>query len=127
MRGYRYSWLFLFVGIFFVGANAGFAQQKMNHTSSDLDGTVWMQSTEQEKEAFLLGAGSAVVLEYHVRNKLAEEPSKFIRGWIEALKDMTWVDLAHKIDGYYKNNPDKMNRPVFDVIWAEVIAPTWKN
>jgi len=105
----------------------GMAQGNANHPAPDVDGHVWMSSTEPEKRAFLFGAGSAVVLEYHIRDKHSEEPSRFVKGWVEALKDMSWAELANKLTLYYKSNPDKMNRHVFEVIWHEIIAPARKQ
>jgi len=86
-----------------------------------------MKSTDQEKQSFLIGAMSAVVLEYHVREKASEEPSRFIKVWIAALKDINCSELSSKIDAFYSNNPEKMHRHVFDVIWHEVIALDWKS
>jgi hypothetical protein len=119
--------LFLCAGIIFSGASSCLAQQAKDHPAPDVDGAVWMNSTDQEKKAFLFGASSAVVLEYHVREKHSEEPSLFIKGWVEGLKDMSWTDLANRIDTYYRNNPDQIHRHMFDVIWHEVIMPNWKG
>jgi len=127
MKTHRYVLAFLLAALLMSGANASRAQKTMEHPAPDVDGNVWMSSTSQEKSAFLFGAGSAVVLEYHVREKHSEEPSRFVKGWVEALKDMSWSDLASKIDRYYKANPDKMNRHVFEVIWHEIITPNWKG
>lgn len=99
----------------------------MEHPAPDVDGAVWMKSTDQEKRAFLFGAGSAIALEYHIREKHSEEPSLFVKGWIGAFKDVSWTQLANKIDNYYKNNPDKMHRHVFEVIWHEMIKPNRKK
>jgi len=103
------------------------AQADKSRPSSDVDGHVWANSTTQEKHSFLYGAGSAIVLEYHLRKKHSEEPSRFVNGWVDALRDVSWSDLASKIDSYYKNNPDKLDRNVFSVIWREVIKPKMKN
>ena len=55
------------------------------------------------------------------------EPTKFIQGWVEVLKGMSWKDLAGKIDAYYMKNPDKTNRNIFDVMWLEIIKPNMKD
>jgi len=127
MAKYFYQSLFLLAGILFLGSGTGYAQKTMEHPAPDVDGTVWMKSTDQEKKAFLFGASSAIVLEYHIRDKHSEAPSIFVKGWVEALKDMSWAELADKIDAYYRKNPDKMNRHVFEVIWHEIITPNWKS
>ncbi|WP_243366404.1 hypothetical protein [Fundidesulfovibrio soli] len=104
-----------------------FAQEKTSHPAPDVDGQTWMSSTEPEKKAFLLGAGSALVLEYHLRDKHSEEPSRFVKGWVDGLKDMSWSELSNKLTRYYKSNPDKMNRHVFEVVWHEIILPNQKQ
>ena len=119
--------VFLLVGSLVWSANTCFAQKATDHPAPDVDGQVWMQSTEQEKEAFLFGAGSAIVLEYHVRDKHSEAPSLFVRGWVEGLKDISWKELANRIDDYYRKNPEQMHKHVFEVIWQEVIMPNIKS
>lgn len=127
MKKYGILSLVLLVGIILAGTITSFAQTSQDQISPDVDGYVWMKSTDQEKKAFLLGAGSAVVLEYHIRTKRAEEPSRFVKGWVEAFKNMSWSELATKVDAFYTNNPERMNFHVFDVIGHEVIAPRLKN
>ena len=109
------------------GTNNGFAQKQADHPAPDVDGEVWMKSSELEKKAFLFGAGSALVLEYHVREKRSQEPSKLVVGWVDGLKDISWSDLSNKIDAYYRDNPNKMQRDVFDVIWHEIITTQKKK
>lgn len=124
---YGYSWIFFLISLLLVSSEAGYAQSKMEHPAPDVDGYVWMKSTQQEKRAFLFGASSAIVLEYHVREKHSEQPSRFVKGWVDGLKDMSWAALADKIDAYYRNNPAKMDRQVFEVIWHEIITPNLKD
>lgn len=125
----RHCWplLLLLAGIILLSENACFAQQAAEQPAPDVDGKVWMNSTSQEKKAFLFGAGSALVIEFHLRDKHSELPSKFVRGWVEGLKNMSWTDLSNKIDAYYQQNPDKITRNVFDVIWHDIIAPKSEN
>lgn len=123
MKSFRYLCMLLMAGLLFAATMTGFAQAAEDHPAPDVDGKVWMKSTDQEKKAFLFGAGSAIVLEYHVRDKHSEEPSKFVKGWVDGLKGISWAELTNKLDSYYKNNPDKIHRHVFEVIWHEVIKP----
>jgi len=99
------------------------AQEAAKKSCFDVDGQVWMHSKDSVKRGFLLGAESALVLEYHIRTKHSEAPSKFVTNWVEGLKDMTWQQISDKIDAYYRAHPDKMDKNVFDVIWHEIIAP----
>jgi len=127
MRKKCIIFILLLTGMLAIGVGVSNAQSTMSNTPLDVNGEVWLNSTDMEKKAFLLGAGSAVVLEFHIREKKAEEPSRFIKGWIEVLKGMTWSELSMRIDRYYHANPNKLERDLFDVIWHEIIAPNMKK
>jgi len=111
--------------VLLLAAHQGWPQDKA--ASSELDGTNWMNSSSLEKRAFLYGAGSAFVLEYSIRTKHKEQPSKFVQGWVDVLKDKTWTELEKSLDTYYTNNPDKLNEHVFSVMWNQLIKPNLKN
>lgn len=119
--------LFLLMGLLLLGASSALAQGAMETTDPDIDGKVWMHSTSSDKKAFLLGVSNAVVLEYHLRRKQSEEPSRFVKGWVTAFKDSSWSDMVSKVDAYYASNPTKLQRNVLDVVWHEMIAPNWKK
>ncbi|MBF0480652.1 MAG: hypothetical protein HQL37_11140 [Alphaproteobacteria bacterium] len=127
MKKFPFLSTFLLVGIIFAFSSSCFAQAPTDRPGADVDGNVWMNSSQVEKESFLFGASSAIVLEYHARLKHSEEPSRLVRGWVEALKDMPWRELSRRIDQYYNDNPGKIHRHVFEVIWHEIIVPNWKK
>jgi len=127
MKSRHFVFTFLIVALLCAGAVPGYAQHTTKHAAPDVDGEVWMKSSDLEKKAFLFGAGSALVLEYHLREKAKQEPSKLVVGWVDGLKDISWADLSNSIDAYYRANPSKMQRDVFDVIWHEIIAAKRKN
>jgi len=127
MKKNSYLIMFALVGLLLFGASAALAQGAMESSDPDIDGKVWTHSTDSDKRAFLLGVSNAVVLEYHLRTKRSEEPSRFVKGWVAAFKDSSWSDMVSKVDAYYANNPTKLRRNVLDVVWHEMIAPNWKN
>jgi hypothetical protein len=127
MKRYGYLSLSLLVLILFAGTLVSLAQTPVEHPRPDVDGFTWLKSTDAEKKAFLFGAGSAVAMEYHVRAKRNEEPSRFVKGWTEGLKNTSWSELATKVDSYYDTNPERRNLHVFEVIWHEAIKPGLKN
>jgi len=90
---------------------------------ADVDGHVWMRSDSQAKRAFLLGAGSAIVLEYYIRTKNNERPSRFVQGWVDVLEKKNWMDMERTLDAYYSSHPDKMDENVFRVVWKHMIEP----
>lgn len=115
------------MSLLLLGAGSALAQNAMENSDPDIDGKVWMHSTDSDKRAFLLGVSNAVVLEYHLRTKRSQEPSRFVQGWVAAFKDARWSEIVGKVDAYYANNPTKMHRNVLDVVWHEMIAPNWKK
>ena len=119
--------LLLFMGLLLVCASSGFAQSAMESSDPDVDGKVWTHSSDTDKRAFLLGVSNAVVLEYHLRQKRNEEPSRFVKGWVAAFKESKWSEMVSKVDAYYAKNPDKLRRNVLDVVWHEIISPSWKE
>jgi hypothetical protein len=119
--------MLVLVGCILLGTSAGFTQTPMDNSDPDINGKVWIQSSESDKRAFLLGVSNAVVLEYHVREKHGEVPSRFVKGWIAAFRDSRWTEMVSKVDAYYANNPEKLHRHVLDVVWHDVIIPSGKS
>lgn len=127
MKKNRYLVMFALVGLLLLSAGSTFAQGAMENSDPDIDGKVWMHSSDSDKRAFLLGVSNAVVLEYHLRTKRSEEPSRFVQGWVSAFKDSRWSEMVKRIDAYYASNPTKLRRNVLDVVWHEMIAPNGKK
>jgi len=115
----------LLAGISILTASPGWTQEKV--APPEVDGTVWMKSSSDEKRAFLYGAGSAFTLEYFIRTKHDEQPSNFVQGWVDTFKNETWGELEKAVDKYYADNPDKMHEHVFKVIWEQMIKPDMKK
>ncbi len=122
----RFS-VFVLLGLLLLGVSSACAQGAMKSSDPDIDGMVWTHSTDSDKRAFMLGVSNAVVLEYHLRTKHSEEPSRFVKGWLAAFKDSSWSSMVSRVDAYYANNPTKLHRNVLDVVWHEMIVPNWKN
>lgn len=94
-------------------------------------GKYWVESTEQNKEAYLYGIESAIEVEYYINSRMADKPGKkqsftlspFEKGWMEAFKDTPRKQIASEVDKWYAAHPDQLDRPVLAVIWYELIAP----
>jgi hypothetical protein len=123
----KYLLMFTLVSLLLLGASSALAQGAMENSDPDIDGRVWTHSTDSDKRAFLLGVSNAVVLEYHLRTRRSEEPSRFVKGWLGAFKDSKWSEMVSRVDAYYASNPTKLQRNVLDVVWHEMIAPNWKK
>lgn len=96
-------------------------------TGLDLTGKQWLESTRNEKLAFLYGASSIVAIEHVLSEKTGEKPSVFVHTWMQALKDTHWSTLQEKLDAWYAAHPNNTNRQVFDVLWHEIMIPAVKQ
>lgn len=98
-----------------------------------LTGKVWQESKPENKQAWLFGVDTAVAVEHAVADKMQQQKGKrkgafqmspFVSGWIEAFgKGDTRKEIIGQVDQWYAANPDKLERPVMDVIWYEIVQP----
>lgn len=98
-------------------------------------GKYWVNSSETEKEAYLLGIESAIDIENVISSKMASDAAKagkttgytlspFEKGWMDAFGDTTpRRQIAADVDKWYSAHPQQLDRPVLSVIWYEVIEP----
>lgn len=105
-----------------------------------LTGEIWMKSSAEIKAALLFGVECAMSIEHAVAKRLdevnkadgkkktaASTLSPFEKAWAQAFKDVPRAEIVENIDTWYAENPDKQERPVFDVIWYELIVPKTKK
>lgn len=86
-------------------------------------GEHWVKSTEGERKAFLMGAATIIELEYQVQGPQPPAEQTLVDTWVKGLSQYNLESLTKGIDDYYKNNPDKLSRPVVEVMWAEFTLP----
>jgi hypothetical protein len=92
-----------------------------------ISGQQWTQSTEQVKKVYLIGLANVMQVEtaYHAAKPPADDQSivpRFARG----LKGQTLDSVRDALDRWYAANPDKLQRPVIETIWFEMVVPGLK-
>lgn len=90
------------------------------------DGTAWTASSEAEKEAYLVGFGNFMTVEYIVQQQADVPPTdeqSSIGRWWAALEDADVSDVVAAIDAYYSDNPDDLAKPVIMVLWHTYVEP----
>lgn len=131
--------LWVFFLIFAVAMNSPFV---MANPVDQLTGKIWMDSEADVKKAVLFGVDTAVAIEHTVAQKVennkanmekeAKEAesyhtiSPFEEGWAVAFKDVPRATIVEEVDQWYIENPDRLDRPVMNVIWFEIIEPKLK-
>ena len=86
------------------------------------DGEDWTTATEREKMAYLLGIRDMASAEYQLTGPNPKRRT-LVEKLVEALDGMTLRHIMEAIDGYYKANPDKQKRSIFEVIWFQLVVP----
>ena len=81
-------------------------------SATDLTGKHWLQSSQNEKLAFLYGASNIIAIEQLIAQQQGTQASPFVTAWIKAFGNTNW--------------PDQANREVFDVLWYEFMVPASK-
>jgi len=87
-------------------------------------GDHWTQSTEQVKKAYLVGIANAIQVEaaYEGANPPSDAQSLVPR-LAKGLKGETLDSVRQGLDKWYAANPGKLNRPVIETIWFEMVVP----
>ncbi|MCP5425563.1 MAG: hypothetical protein H6970_10920 [Gammaproteobacteria bacterium] len=89
-------------------------------------GEHWTTATEREKKAFLLGMETIIKVEQELQGSNPGPEIRersFIPDLVKGLSQYTITTAMQAIDAYYAKNPDKVKRPVLEVIWFELTLP----
>ena len=94
-----------------------------------VNGEHWMKSSEEVKKAYLVGLANVIQVEvaYHGDNPAADAQS-FIPRVAKGLKGggYTLDSVRDGLNRWYAGHPDRMQRPVIETIWFEMVVPGLK-
>ncbi len=92
-----------------------------------VNGEVWSKSSEDMKKADLVGMANLVLVETTYEGSAAPTDSQSILPRLaKGLKNHTLDTVREGLNKYYAANPDKLQRPVIEVIWFEMVVPGLK-
>ncbi len=107
---------------------------------TDLTGKVWMESSHEVKMALIYGVECAVAMEYLTakhreeadgekasHDEIVKSLTAFPENWILAFSGVERASIVDTLDKWYTDNPTELDRPVFNVLWYEVMEPTLKK
>jgi len=91
-------------------------------------GEHWTKSTEQMKKVYLVGIANVIQVEtaYHAATPPADAQS-FVPRFAKGLKGHTLDTVREGLDRWYAANPDRLQRPVIETIWFEMVVPGLKK
>ena len=93
-----------------------------------ITGEHWTKSTEQLKRVYLIGIANVVQVEtaYHGATPPSDGQSVVPR-FAKGLKGHTLDSVREALDRWYAANPDRLQRPVIETIWFELVVPGLKK
>ena len=76
------------------------------------------------RKAYLVGVANLLQLEsaYQAANPPSDAQS-FVRRAVGGLRNQTLDSVQQAIDRWYAANPDRLQRPVLETLWFEVVVP----
>ena len=91
-------------------------------------GEHWTKSSDQVKKAYLVGIANAVQVEaaFGGTNPPSDVQSLVPR-LVKGMKGQTLNGVQEALDKWYAANPDKLQRPVLETIWFEMVVPGLKK
>jgi hypothetical protein len=93
-----------------------------------LTGITWISMSQDQKTAYIWGAGDVIDLEQELMEIYPElKRDSFVSKSIEGIGDVTMNDIVSTVDSSYQKNPDKLNLSVIKVIWDIMIKPKLKT
>ena len=129
MRKNRFSWILNFVLIcMLLAAWSSNVSAKEEIKAPLLTGNTWIIMSQDQKTAYIWGAGDIVDLEQEIMEIYPElKRESFGTKAVEGIGDVTINDIVSTVDAFYKDNPDQVNLSVIRVVWDTMIKPNIKT
>jgi len=89
-----------------------------------ITGEHWTKSSEQLKKVYLIGIANVVQIEtaYHAANPPSDGQS-IVPRLAKGMKGHTLDSVRDGLDSWYAAHPDRLQRPVIETIWFEMVVP----
>jgi hypothetical protein len=90
-------------------------------------GDHWTKSTPDVKKAYLVGIVNTVQVESAFQGATpAPDTQSIIPRLVKGMKGKTLDDVREGLDKWYAANPARIQRPVIETIWFEMVVPGLK-
>ena len=91
-------------------------------------GVHWTKSTEDQKKAYLIGIANMAQVEHAYQGSTPQADSQSIIPRLhQGLKGQTLDSVREGLNKWYAANPGKMDQPVLETIWFEMVVPGLKS
>ena len=129
MRVSRILWIvsvFLFCLVLGMGSNDVIAAEEIK--APLLTGLTWVKMSQDQKAAYIWGAGDIIDLEQEIMEIYPElKRESFVAKAVEGIGDVQINEIVSNVDQFYNAHPDQANLSVIRVIWNTMIKPNIKT
>jgi hypothetical protein len=89
-----------------------------------INGEHWTKSTEQLKKVYLIGIANVIQVETaYFGATPPSDAQSFVPRFAKGLKGQTLDSVRETLDRWYAANPSRLQRPIIETIWFEVVVP----
>jgi hypothetical protein len=87
-------------------------------------GEHWVNAQPNSKGSYLLGIANTLDIEQALQgNSTPADDASLVPVMMRGLNGMTLRQIGEKLDRWYADNPDQLQRPVIEIIWHEIAKP----
>jgi hypothetical protein len=87
-------------------------------------GELWSKSSDQVKNAYLVGIANAIQVEQaYERANPPSDAQSIVPRLAKGMKGQTLDSVRNGLDRWYAAHPDRLQRPVIETIWFEMVVP----
>ena len=103
-----------------------------NHARADevpiVTGEHWTKSSEDLKKAYLLGIANIVQIETaYYGTSTPTDAQSILPRMVKGLRGQTLDTVREGLNRWYADHPDRLQRPVIETIWYEMVVPGLKK
>lgn len=117
-------WLMLIA----IATSAAFSGGVRADEIAQITGVHWTKSSEEQKKAYLVGIANITQIElaYEGTNPVSDDQSILPR-LARGMKGQTLDSVREGLNKWYAANPGRLDRPVIETIWYEMVVPGLKK
>ena len=87
-------------------------------------GEHWTKSSDEMKKAYLVGIANVLQVEAAYEGTNApSNAQRLVPRFVKGLKGQTLDGVREDLNRWYAAHPDRLNRPVIETIWFEIVVP----
>jgi len=87
-------------------------------------GEHWTKSSDDMKKAYLVGIANVLQVETaYFGTTPPTDAQSFVPRFVRGLRGQTLDSVRDALDRWYAANPGRLQRPVLETIWFEIVVP----